>query len=70
MTTPAAAVAVAGTIERAPGLVFGGLATYPPKNAASETNAWLAEAVELCERSGLAVETVSNGGTPGLYKRS
>ena len=33
----------------------------------AKTNAWLAEAVDLCTRSGLAVEVVSNGGTPDLY---
>jgi hypothetical protein len=32
--------------------------TYPPKNSAAKTNAWLTEAVDLCTRSGLAVETV------------
>jgi D-serine deaminase-like pyridoxal phosphate-dependent protein len=41
--------------------------TYPPKNSAAKTNAWLTEAVDLCKRSGLDVETVSNGGTPDLY---
>ena len=41
--------------------------TYPPKNSVAKTNAWLTEAVDLCKRSGLAVEIVSNGGTPDLY---
>ena len=66
-TTPAEAVALAQAIDRAPGLAFGGLMTYPPKNSVANTNAWLTEAVDLCKRSGLAVETVSNGGTPDLY---
>jgi D-serine deaminase-like pyridoxal phosphate-dependent protein len=65
--TPARALELAQMIDRAPGLAFRGLMTYPAKNAAAKTNAWLSEAAELCKRSGLAVETVSNGGTPDLY---
>ena len=67
VTSPADAVTLAQAIDRAPGLKFKGLMTYPPKNSAAKTNAWLTEAVDLCKRSGLAVETVSNGGTPDLY---
>jgi len=67
VTSPAGAVALAQAIDRAPGLKFKGLMTYPPKNAMAKTNAWLTEAVDLCQRSGLAVETVSSGGTPDLY---
>ena len=67
VTSPADAVTLAQAIDRAPGLKFKGLMTYPPKNAMAKTNAWLTEAVDLCKRSGLAVETVSNGGTPDLY---
>jgi D-serine deaminase-like pyridoxal phosphate-dependent protein len=67
VTSPADAVTLAQMIDRAPGLKFKGLMTYPPKNSAAKTNAWLTEAVDLCTRSGLAVETVSNGGTPDLY---
>jgi D-serine deaminase-like pyridoxal phosphate-dependent protein len=67
VTSPAAAVALAHEIDRAPGLKFEGLVTYPPKNSVAKTNAWLTEAVHLCKRAGLSVETVSNGGTPDLY---
>jgi D-serine deaminase-like pyridoxal phosphate-dependent protein len=67
VTTPAEALALAQAIDRATGLSLGGLMTYPPKNSFAKTNAWLSETVELCKRSGLAVETVSNGGTPDLY---
>jgi D-serine deaminase-like pyridoxal phosphate-dependent protein len=68
VTTPAKAAALAQRIGRAPGLAFRGLMTYPPKSSVAKTQAWLAEAVELCERSGLSVQTVSNGGTPDLYR--
>ena len=67
VTSPAGAVTLAQAIDRAPGLKFKGLMTYPPKNSVAKTNAWLTEAVDLCKRSGLAVEIVSNGGTPDLY---
>jgi D-serine deaminase-like pyridoxal phosphate-dependent protein len=67
VAAPADALALAQTIDRSPGLRFKGLMTYPAKNAMAKTNAWLTEAVERCKRSGLAVETVSNGGTPDLY---
>ena len=67
VTTPGEAVALAQAIERAPGLAFRGLMTYPPKNSVAKTDAWLTEAVDLCKRSGLPVEIVSNGGTPDLY---
>jgi D-serine deaminase-like pyridoxal phosphate-dependent protein len=66
-TTPTEAFALAQAIDRASGLVFCGLMTYPPKNSVAKTNAWLTEAVDLCSRSGLAVEIVSSGGTPDLY---
>src|SRR6516225_5583573 len=67
VATPAEAAALAQTIDRAKGLAFRGLMTYPPKKSAAKTNAWLAEAADLCKRSGLSVEVVSNGGTPDLY---
>ena len=67
VTTPTEALALAQTIDRAKGLAFRGLMTYPAKKSVAKTNAWLAEAVSLCKRSGLSVEVVSNGGTPDLY---
>jgi D-serine deaminase-like pyridoxal phosphate-dependent protein len=67
VTSPAEAAVLAQTIDRANGLEFRGLMTYPPKKSAAKTNAWLAEAVDLCKRSGLSVGVVSNGGTPDLY---
>ncbi len=69
LTTPAGALSLAQAIDRAPGLAFRGLMTYPPKGseARAKVQAWLAEAVDLCTRGGLDVAVVSNGGTPGLY---
>lgn len=67
VTSPAEALALARTVDRAAGLKLAGLMTYPPKSSVANVNAWLSETVELCQRSGLSVETVSNGGTPDLY---
>jgi len=68
VTTPADALALAQAIDRAPGVEFRGLMTYPPRNSAARVQAWLAEAVDLCRRAGLDVAVVSNGGTPDLYR--
>ncbi len=68
VTTPAAALKLAQTIERSPGLGFRGLMTYPPRGGTAAVQAWLAEAVDLCVRAGLDVGIVSNGGTPDLYR--
>ena len=67
VTRPAAARELAEAIDRAPGLAFRGLMTYPPRSSAAKVQAWLAEAAALCIRAGLDVTTVSNGGTPDLY---
>ena len=68
VTTPEAAVALAQAIDRSPGLTFRGLMTYPPKNAPDKVQARLAEIVDGCQRAGLDVAVVSNGGTPDLYR--
>lgn len=65
--TPASALALAQVIDRAPGLRFGGLMTYPPAGGRKASAAFLAEARELCRRAGLAVDTVSSGGTPDMW---
>lgn len=67
VTTPAAARELAEAIDRAPGLAFRGLMTYPPRSSTAKVQAWLAEAAALCTRAGLDVAMVSNGGTPDLY---
>ncbi len=41
VTTPAEAAALAQTIDRAKGLAFRGLMTYPAKKSMAKTNAWL-----------------------------
>lgn len=65
--TPAEALALAGTIEKAPGLTFEGLMTYPPRGRMAEVDAWLAAALELLSGAGLEARRVTNGGSPDLY---
>ncbi len=61
---PEAAAALAAAIAGFGSLRFAGFLTYPsPLGAAG----FLAHAVELAERRGLEVETVSAGGTPAMW---
>ncbi len=64
---PIAAAGLAGAIDRAPGLAFAGLMTYPPKHQVATTRAWLAAALDALDRAGLPHGTVSVGGTPDMY---
>jgi D-serine deaminase-like pyridoxal phosphate-dependent protein len=62
--SPAEASGLAREIARTPGLRFAGLLTFPSPPGAS---AFLEEAVAVISRGGLAVETVSAGGTPTMW---
>ena len=66
--TPAAAVELAARIERSPGLAFGGLMTYPAAGQQQRVQAFVEEALALCDRAGLQVRVVSSGGTPDLWR--
>ncbi|MCR8722712.1 D-TA family PLP-dependent enzyme [Frigidibacter sp. ROC022] len=66
--TAGQAVALARQIAAAPGLIFGGLMTYPPKGGVARADAWLKEAKTALEAAGLPPETISSGGTPDLMK--
>lgn len=68
VATPAEACDLARRIDGAAGLTFGGLMTYPPAGAAARVQAFLTEAKEMIEAAGLAVETISSGGTPDMWK--
>lgn len=65
---PQAALDLAQRIDRAPGLAFGGLMTYPPARAAAAVQTFMTEAKCLIEGSGMVVDTVSSGGTPDMWK--
>jgi D-serine deaminase-like pyridoxal phosphate-dependent protein len=59
--SPEAAADLAERVQALPGLRFEGLMTYP---SPPETGPWLRDAKEAVERRGIAVESVSGGGTP------
>lgn len=66
--TPEAAAELAASIAGLPGLRFAGLMTYPPVGREAGVQDWLTRATALCEARGLAVDVVSNGGTPGMWQ--
>ncbi|WP_442582400.1 D-TA family PLP-dependent enzyme [Mesorhizobium sp. ASY16-5R] len=61
------AVALAERIAGFPGLRFGGLMTYPPRQKVSEVDDWLEEALALFAAKSIAVERVSVGNSPDFY---
>ena len=65
---PAAAVALARTIDAAPGLAFGGLMTYPAPGDTAAVEAWMTEAKAGLTHAGLDCPTVSSGGTPDMAR--
>lgn len=64
--TPEEAAALALRIAESPGLVFGGLMTYPPAFGAARAQAFLSSAVPLVVADVGACPVVSSGGTSGL----
>lgn len=68
VAAPQDALSLAREIDRTKGARFGGLMTYVRAGTRKETEAWLTEARDLCSRAGLAVETISTGGTPEMYR--
>jgi len=64
--SPSAARDLALRIAGTPGLRFGGLMTYPAPDNPARVQAFLAEAVELCEAALGPVPCVSTGGTPAM----
>ena len=68
VATPAEAVQLAERIAGAPGLAFAGLMTYPRAGGPAGAQAFLAEAKALAEAAGLAVEVVTSGGSPDMWR--
>lgn len=66
--SPQEAFDLARSIDRMPGLSFGGLLTYPKPDTAEAVQAFFSEAVSLLERAGIACPIVSHGGTPSLFE--
>lgn len=65
--TPQETVALARHIQQQPGLRFGGLMTYPPRDRVAEVSRWLEEARQHLETAGLPPEVISSGGTPDYF---
>jgi D-serine deaminase-like pyridoxal phosphate-dependent protein len=66
--TPAEAAALAQVIDRAPGLRFGGLMTYPAAGKGAAVAKFMAEAKALLAEAGLECPVVSGGGSPDMWK--
>ena len=66
--SPQEACELAELINRSPGLIFGGLMTYPPTSQAQKINSFLTDAKKLIEAKNIAVNTVSIGGSPDMWK--
>jgi D-serine deaminase-like pyridoxal phosphate-dependent protein len=64
--TPEAAAAFAQRIARAPGLVFGGLMTYPPVNGTAGVESFMTRAKAFIEAAGIKVPVITSGGTPSM----
>lgn len=65
--TPQAAVALAATVAKSPGLHFAGLMTYPAPGQGNSAARWMTEAAVLLRAEGLDPGIISTGGTPDLY---
>ncbi len=65
--SPEEAHTLARIISDSPGLVFGGLMTFPKANSEADVNLWLKAALALLDADGLPCPIVSYGGTPSLF---
>ena len=66
VASPHEAVSLAKLIAGMPGLVFGGLMTYPPIGAEAAVEAFMREAKAGIEENGISVPVVTSGGTPSM----
>ncbi|WIJ25978.1 D-TA family PLP-dependent enzyme [Devosia sp. RR2S18] len=66
--SPQAALDLAQRIAAAPGLRFGGLMTYPAAGQVAANAQWLEQAKDLLTQAGLAPPTISNGGSPDIWR--
>lgn len=66
--TPDQAVTLARLINDSPGLIFGGLMTYPPTNGIRVADTWLARTKQALDAADLSPPVISSGGTPDLLQ--
>ncbi len=64
VSSPEAAAALAQHIAALPGLAFDGLLLYPPEGDLTPTRAFVEATRSACAAHGLALHTISSGGTP------
>ncbi len=65
--TPEGAIALAKRISELPGIVFGGLMTYPAVGGQSGVVGFMTHAKAGLEKCGIACPVVSSGGTPDMW---
>lgn len=66
--TPDEAVELAKRIAMLPGLVFGGLMTYPAKGGTSSVQAFMSSAGRSLRAIGLPCRSITSGGTPDMWQ--
>ena len=66
--TPQAAVKLAKEIYNAPGLIFGGLMTYPAIAGSKDVVQFMKKAKRLLDENNLACPVISSGGSPDMWK--
>ena len=66
VASPKGAETLANRIAQAPGLLFGGLMTYPPAGGEAGVETFMAKAKALIEARGIIVPTITSGGTPTM----
>ena len=64
--SPGAAAALAGRIAETPGLIFGGLMTYPAPGGNAGVQDFMTRALPLVRDAAGDCPVISSGGTPGL----
>lgn len=65
--SPAQALALARHIAMSPGLVFGGLMTYPARGKFVEADRWMSDAKALIEEAGIPVPRITSGNSPDIW---
>ncbi|MDQ0322355.1 D-serine deaminase-like pyridoxal phosphate-dependent protein [Pararhizobium capsulatum DSM 1112] len=68
VATPEAAAELAKRIAAAPGLIFGGLMTFPPTGGARAVQSFMSRAKVFLEAAGIDVPVITSGGTPSMMK--
>ncbi len=66
--SPNSACNLAKKIETLPGLIFGGIMTYPPISQSEKINSFLLNTKNLIEEQGIRVPIISFGGSPNMWE--